>query len=321
MTALPHIDNCARRRERLGVDYKDETHNALLAHDGCFRGLTNALWRCRATVRRQFLSHYFSYPPRWRLWIRHFDKMRALPDFCVIGPTKSGTSDLALTIMSHPNVLCPLVKELPSSHPPAWKLFYPTAKAVRRHAQRYGVALCPLVGPYLHCLDIPVALSALRPDTKIVIVLRNPVDLTFSMWKWTLLHKERQLVDNVPFLASFPAYVDKALDRIHELPGPLAAVLQSGIYAISVAEWLRAFGEQNVRVLDVGEYFKDRNVVFRRIEPFLGLPHAPMPQLLSVVNRNPLELPPDPETCAKLREYFHPYNRRLWEVIGTEYPW
>jgi hypothetical protein len=154
-----------------------------------------------------------------------------------------------------------------------------------------------------------------------VITLRNPVDLTFSMWKWTVLHKERELVDAVPFLASFPAYVDKALDRITQVPGPLAAVLQSGIYAISVAQWLEAFGEQNVRVLDVGEYFKDRNAFLEHLEPFLGLPHATMSQCLPVANRNPLELVPDPQASAKLKEYFEPYNRRLWSLIGTQFPW
>jgi len=273
-------------------------------------------------VRRQFLSHFAAPPPRWRVWVRQIRKDRALPDFCVIGPAKSGTSDLAITIMSHPNVLYPLVKEPPSTDPLAWKQFYPTVKAVQRHARKYGVALCPFVGPFLHCLDIPITLSALRPEIKIAIILRDPVDLMFSIWKWTVLHTEKQLVDRIPFLATFPAYIEQTLERIDDVPGPLAATLHSGIYAPSVARWLRAFEKGNVCVFDVAEYFRDRNVFLRRLEQFVGLPNITLPPLLSIANRNPLEgLSPDPATSAKLRAFFEPYNRRLWNTIGTQFSW
>src|SRR6185312_2488114 len=249
-------------------------------------------------------------------------KDRALPDFCIVGPAKSGTSDLAVTIMAHPNVLSPLVKEVPSTDPLSWRPFYPTRQAVQRHAMRHGVALCPLVGPYLHSLDIPFALSSICPDTKIVITLRNPADLMFSQWKWLVLHKEKHLVHRVPFLESFSAYVNKLLELHSEAPGPFVATLLIGIYASSVAHWIRAFGAQNVRVVDAAAYFESRNIFFNSLEQFLGLPHVSLPERLPVTNCNPLKaMAPDPETLAKLRAFYAPYNQRLWEIIGTTFPW
>jgi hypothetical protein len=273
-------------------------------------------------LQRQFLPHYFYSPPSWRVWLRRFASERALPDFCMIGPPKSGTSDLAVTIMSHPNIITPLLKEFSSSDPQEWRPYYPTLSAVRRHMRRHGVALCPFVAPYLHRIDIPIILAAIRPETKIVITLRNPAELIFSDWKWHLLHRERRLVEKVPFLTTFAAFVDKALELFPELPVPFYPGLHCGIYANSVSQWILAFGKKNVRVCDVADYFRDRNAYLLRLEAFLGLPHVPLPQHLPVANRNPVEVPmADPASIAKLREFFEPYNRRLWNVIGTTYSW
>jgi Sulfotransferase domain len=311
-----------RRRQRLILDYQLQTHAKLEAYSTAPRWTKRTVSHCFASFRRQFLPHYYWSPPGWRIWIRQLTKERALPDFCIIGPMKSGTSDLAVTIMSHPNVLCPLVKEFSSTDPLAWKPFYPTVRAVRRHARRHGVALCPFVGPCLHCLDIPITLSALQPQTKIIINLRNPVDLTFSMWKWTVLHTERRLVERVPYLTTFSAYVDKAIEVFPLAPAPFGSALHHGIYATSVAHWLSYFGHQNVRIFDVAEYFTDRNSYFEHLEGFLGLPHVQLPRRLPVANPNPLEeLGAVPETSAKLRRFFDSYNRSLWDVIGTVYSW
>lgn len=320
--AMSHAESIARRRRRLSLDYQDLTHAWLDARGGGSHGTTRALSRCFSAVRRQFLPHYFLSPPRWRVWIRQLVKERALPDFCVIGPVKSGTSDLAVTLMSHPNVLHSMVKEFHSADPLSWRPFYPTRRAVKRHERRYGVALCPLVAPLLHYVHVPIVLAALCPNAKLVITLRNPVDLVFSEWKWNVLHRQQQLVDTVPFLATFPTYVDKALELFPEAPAPFFPGLHAGIYTTCVAHWLRAFGDQNVRIFDVAEYFEDRGLFVAKLEEFLGLPHYPLPQELPVTNRNPIQtLAPTPEASERLREFFDPYNRSLWNVIGTAYSW
>lgn len=312
----------ATRRHRLSVDYDLLTQERLQAHGGRSHWMSGMPSRCYTTFRRQFLPHYFASPPIWRIWLRQLSKERALPDFCIIGPAKSGTSDLAVTIMSHPHVMHPLVKELSSTDPLAWKPYYPKIKDVAHRRAQNGVALCAYVAPRLHFIDIPVVLSALRPDTKIVINLRNPVDLVFSIWKWTMLHTKRQLVDRVSPLSTFPTFVDNAIELFPEISSPIGAALHYGIYSVSVGHWLQAFGEQNVRVFDIADYFRDRSNYIYRLEQFLGLPHCPLPPRMQVANENPLRnLSPAPEASAKLRDFFEPHNCRLWDVIGTTYPW
>lgn len=311
-----------RKRRCLTIDYQYRLSAAAGRPGKHTHSLGVAIKRCIASTRRQFLPHYFSSPPKWRLLLRSFVGDRAAPDFFVIGPGKSGTSDLAVSLMSHPNVLTPLVKEVDGTDPLAWRPCFPTLKAVRRARSAHGVALCPLVGPYLHSLDLAMNISRLKPDAKVVIHLRNPVDLVFSYWKWVVLHTDRRQVETSPFLATYAAYIDAALEVFPGLQAPLHSALHNGIYWYSVSQWLRYFPPGNVLVLNATEYFLSRSSYLRRIEQFVGLPPASIPQQLPVANQNPLDVPaPDRASIVKLKRFFEPYNSRLWEILGTAFPW
>lgn len=318
----PDSRELAARRRRLSIDYDFFTRDAKGIARIESNPLAHAARTCAHRFRRQFLPHYFQSPPRWRVALRKLLGSRILPDFGVIGTVKSGTSDLAATLLAHPNVLCPLVKEFDSADPLEWRLFYPTIASVSRRARHRGVILSPFVGPYLHCHEVASALCYIKPHTKIVINLRNPADLVFSEWKWMILHTRREFLARSPFLSSFSAFVEKALDAFPGTPGPIGGTLHDGIYWHSVAHWASCFGEENVRIFDISEYFSDRATYLQRVSEFVGLPHAVLPAGLPVANRNPVTVPlPAPETRVKLREFFEPYNSRLWDLLGFRYHW
>jgi hypothetical protein len=285
------------------------------------------LERLRRKLEFQFLRYYAGGVPHWRLALRQYGGRRTLPDFCVIGPIKSGTSDLATSLLLHPNVMAPLTKELPAHalDPESWRLFYPTEAEKRQHAARHGVALSPYLSPYLHFLELAHQVARHLPNAKVVIPLRDPAERFYSHWKWEVFMSGRQRALQLPFLATFPAYVDKALEAFPDCTMYTrvgAQPLQTSIYWQSVREWISAMGEQNVLVLDISEYFRERAGFMRKIHDFVGLPAVTMPALTGVINENPLRLPPaDPHSMAKLREFFRPRNDKLWEVIGKRFDW
>lgn len=318
----PDSTELLARRRRLTIDYDLYTRVAKDMPPIAANSLARATIHCAYTIRRQFLPHYLHAAPRWRVLLRGISKHRVLPDFGVVGAPKSGTTDLAATLMSHPNILGPLVKEFDSANPLDWRKFYPTRAAVQRHMQRNGMCLSPFVGPYLHFLDIANIYSDLMPRAKIIINLRDPPDLVFSHWKWLVLHTKTDVLTKNPFLGNFSAFVETALDIFPGYSSPFWGALHSGIYWHSVTHWLSCFGEENIRVFDISEYFKNRTSYMNRVARFIGLPCVEVPQGVPVANKNPLAIPqPTSETTAKLREFFEPYNRRLWSVLGTRYPW
>lgn len=315
-------DTFERKWRKLTVDYQDRLSLASRYREADGRRCRDALQRYLTFTRRQFLPHYFSSPPKWRLLLRSLVADRAMPDFFVIGPGKSGTSDLAVSLMSHPNVLAPLAKEVDGTDPLAWKPYFPTLKAVHRHEMAHGIALCPLVGPYLHCLDLALNVARLLPKAKVVIHLRNPVELVFSHWKWIVLHTEGRLIESSPFLATFAEYVDAAITAFPGLHTPIHPALHNGIYWYSVSRWLNCFSPRQVIVLNAADYFASRTSYLQRIEQFVGLPSVAIPRQLPIANRNPLLVPaPEEASLARLRKFFEPYNSRLWGVIGTSFAW
>lgn len=283
-----------------------------------------AVRKLAGRIQGQFLPHYFTNPPKWRLAVRKLARRRTLPDFCVIGPGKAGTSDLAVSIMSHPNVLPPFSKEFWSSDPETWRKFYPTERQKKNHAKRHGAAMSPFCVPCLSKLDIPYRLSQIKPDMKVVIVLREPAERLYSHWKWEVLLAGKRYVESLPFLSTFSAYVDMSLSVYGCLPtnNPCSARgLEMSIYWRAVEHWMTCFGKANLLVLDVREYFDDRLPVLHRIQSFVGLPYFDNP-FLEKTNANPLQLPPaDEESMEKLRTFFQPHNERLWQIIGKKFAW
>jgi sulfotransferase family protein len=284
------------------------------------------LGRLTSAVERQFLPHYFSKPPGWRLGLRRrLDGERTLPDFCIVGPIKSGTTDLAVSMMAHPNVIPPVAKEFWSPDPHSWRVFYPTEHEKERHAKRYGVALSPYCVPALHSMEVAYNLSQVKPDCKVVVLLRDPAARTYSQWKWEVFLAGRKRLATHPFLATFESYVSTALELFPASAMPSTCgfpVLQTSIYWQSVAYWIKCFGRANVLVVDADDYFEDCARCLHRIQEFVGLPAVSIPQFADRINENPLTLPkPADEAMASLRKFFAPHNEKLWQVIGETYDW
>jgi len=286
---------------------------------------TSARQRSMRALERLFLPHYFGSPPRWRLLARRIGGQRILPDFCLIGPLKAATSDLAVSLLLHPNVIPPLSKEFWERDPEAWRIYYPTEKEKRRHEARCGPSLAPYLTPSLHLVEVPYHLARIRPHAKVVITLRDPVARLFSHWKWEKFLAGKRVADRLPFLATFAAYVDKSLALFPSLPMFTACELPglaASIYWKAVQGWIECFGPDAVLVLDVGDYFADRNRFMRVIQDFVGLPRVDIPLVARKTNENPLRFPPpDEATVSKLKQFFQPHNQMLWRVIGKEFPW
>lgn len=276
-------------------------------------------------IEYQFLPHYFGYVPAWRTFLRKYQGKRTLPDFCVVGPIKSGSSDLAVNIMMHPNVITPLAKELFSSDLENWRIYYPSEREKQSLIIRNGMALNPFLAPYLHWMELIYNLSIKCPQAKIVLVLRDPIKRFYSQWKWEIFVTGKKRSENLPFLNSFSSYVDTALSAFPNSPMFSACgfdPLQTSIYWKAVEFWVKCFGKNNVLVLDVQDYFNNGDDFLNEVYDFVGLPSFENPKFKDKVNENPIILPPpDEESINKLSLFFDPHNKKLWEILGKEFIW
>src|SRR6185312_13531459 len=166
-------------------------------------------------------------------------------------------------------------------------------------------------------------LSTLSPRRKLIITLRNPVDRFYSHWKWEVFLAGQQTVERLAVLQRFDAFVDAALDIFPSwLVIRTAPPLHTSIYCTWVAQWIENFGRDNVLVLNVDDYFSERDACLRQIQEFVGLPYFSTPPFSQRINENPLKLPgPDAASVLKLKKFYEPYNQKLFEIIGKQFPW
>ncbi len=276
-------------------------------------------------IEYQFFPHYFGDPPKWRMFLRRFAGKRTLPDFFVVGPMKSGSSDLAVSLMLHPAIIPPLAKEFFLPNPTTWKIYYPTKRAKNRIKRIHGNALSPYLAPFLHWMEMTYRVSQVIPDAKIILTLRDPVQRFYSHWKWEYFWAGKHSASTLPFLGSFNAFVDCALEMFPHYPMYTACgfqALQASIYWKAVKFWIDCFGRESVLVLDMGQYFQDRNRLLRKIQEFVEIPFYEIPATDVKTNENPLRLPPpDEESISKLKTFFRPHNEKLWEVIEKDFGW
>jgi len=316
-----------QRRRKLARTYEltatFRQHGLGYKSAGFFRSL---ILKLRGFVEYQFLPHYFGTPPKWRRFIRRFGGKRTLPDFCVVGTFKSGSSDLGVNICLHPSIMIPLAKEFHHPNPETWRIYYPTEAEKKKHADAHGAALSPFLAPFLHGMERTYRLSQAKPETKIILTLRDPVQRVYSHWKWEYFLAGQRTALELPFLRSFPEYVDKALRVFPEnlmYTACASQCLHTSIYANAVQYWIDCFGRDQVLVLNMGEYWRSRSAVLHKIHDFIGVPRYDVPETSVKINENPLtDLPAaDDASIIKLKDFFRPYNEKLWKVIGTDFGW
>ena len=162
-----------------------------------------------------------------------------------------------------------------------------------------------------------------RPDAKIILMLRNPADRAYSHYKWDLLSGGKAL-GRTTYYRTFTACVDFALEFFPGVPFPSPSsfdLLETGIYVKAVGMWMSRFGRENVYILRAEDFFADVSSSVRAIHEFLGIPPR-TPEVHPIVNQNPIKAPPfEKETRQKLLAFYRPWNEKLYDLLGRDMKW
>ena len=190
------------------------------------------------------------------------DPMIGKLDFVIVGPQRTGTSWLDRALRTHPDIALPsLTKE-------TFAFDSEKATDTSKYFQRYFANAEPTqkageVGPtYFHN---PVARARLRaefPRLKIIILLRNPVARTYSLFRHEVA-KGRS-----------PDDLYRAIEQNPE-------IIESGRYAKHVPAWQRDFGEDNVLLLRFEDIESRGEHLITDVQSFFGVIPRPLdPKLL-----------------------------------------
>lgn len=265
-------------------------------------------------------------------------RSRPLPDFLVIGTKRGGTTSVWNWLVRHPHVapMFPSTQQIKSPHyfdinftrGERWyRSHFPTRSALTRAARKTGFRpLCGEASPYymFHPLA-PERVAKTIPDVKLIVTLRNPVDRAYSNY-W------ERLGSHAEDLPTFEEAIDAEEDRLDgEVQKILAdpsyysvhhdshSYLARGRYLEHLEPWLSLFDAGQILILPMEEITKSAAATYVRIQEFLGLPVVEIPELPHH-NKLPVE-PMNPDTRARLVEYYRPHNAALQERLGTIFAW
>jgi len=271
---------------------------------------------------------------RFALYRYPTSPLRPLPDFIIVGAQKCGTSSLYFTLERQPDVLRALQKEVhffdnPKYHKGLnwYRAYFPLApyrSFVARGIE--GGCLTGEASPYyLFHPHVPARIARVLPEVKLIALLRNPVDRAFSHYQ----HNIRQKRETLSFEDALQAeegrlkgVTERMLrdDTWYSKAHQHLSYLAKGVYADQLETWFRHFDREQMLILESGEFFRDTATVFSRVRAFLGLPDRP-PGSFKKYNSGGRYEKMTPAVRERLQEYFEPHNRRLYELLGTDFGW
>lgn len=245
-----------------------------------------------------------------------------VPDFLVIGAMKCGTTSLYRWLGEHRRVRPTNPKEI---H------FFDNEPVYAELGQDWYLAHFPsgdggrnwITGEatpsYLFVPNVPERVAALAPDTKLIVLLRDPVDRARSHWS----HQRSRGRETADVQAAMLRALRTDDRRNDSNPVRIRkdSYLRRGLYADQLERWWKHFDRERTLVMRSDDLFGDPAGALGRVCGFLGIqPYDRLPTFEAYnVGAHGDQLPA--ETRAMLREYYAPHNQRLYELLGADLGW
>ena len=249
-------------------------------------------------------------------------RWRDLPDFLVIGAQKAGTTALYAYLRWHPSIGGPFWKEVSffDRHWARGEAWYRGQFPLRRDGMLVGEASPSYV---FHPLAPQRAYSVV-PDTKLIVLLREPGDRAYSQYQHEVaLGRERLSFEDA--LAAEDERLRGEVERLSADPRAFSrewwdhTYAARGLYAEQLERWLEFFPREQVFVQTTEEFGARPEETYASVLSFLGAPPHSLHRYPRVFDR---DYPPMLEgTRRALTARFAEPNRRLERLLGRPLPW
>ena len=241
--------------------------------------------------------------------------LRQLPDFVIIGTQRGGTTSLYRYLTDHPDVGAALRKEIHFferhyHQGMNWYLaHFPTRDEI------------PVVGEaspnYLLHPDVPERARRDVPHAKFIALLRNPVDRAYSQYQMNV----RRGIESL----TFEDAIDKERERLNRCNDPASptwrqsSYIKRGLYREQLERWMSVFPREQFLIVKSEDFYRSPERVVRQTLTYLGL-RSWSPADFKAYH---LTVYPDmdPATRKHLAEYFAPYNKQLYTLVGRNLGW
>jgi hypothetical protein len=258
-------------------------------------------------------------------------RLRALPDFIIIGTQRGGTSSLFNYLIQSPHILPSFRKEVHYfddgyANGLNWYRAHFPLQAHRRLLERTrGLSLIFEASPYymLHP-HAPARIHRLLPNVKLLVLLRNPVDRAESHYH----HQVRRGRETLSFeeaIAREPERLSGELEKMLADPSYVSpnhrwfSYITRGQYIEQLPAWSALFPREHMRFIRSEDLFDDPAGTVASVLNWLGV-SEPTSGPFKKFNQAPYGRM-TASMRARLEKHFKPYNERLYEYLGRDMGW
>jgi hypothetical protein len=256
-------------------------------------------------------------------------QMGALPDFVLIGAKKCGTTFLYHLLTHHPLVQPAAAKELLffdryfDEGIEWYRRSFPPPRRTGGRSTITGEAT-----PYITNRRAPERMAELIPQARLIVLLRNPVDRAYSDYQMMARKKrdprtfEEAIGAEKTPLHGTGGHTSEHKD--HRSLDDSSKYLSRGVYVDQLLRWSDIFNEEQLLVLRSEDLFERPLGTMKIVLNFLDLPDWD-PEASEIIprkrNEGEYEQGMDPATRLRLKDYFEPHNRRLYDYLGVDLGW
>ncbi|KAM4624275.1 heparan sulfate glucosamine 3-O-sulfotransferase 3A1-like [Polymixia lowei] len=255
---------------------------------------------------------------------------RKLPQALIVGVKKGGTRALLEFLRVHPDI------RAVGAEPHFFDRNYENGLEWYRELMPKtleGQITMEKTPSYFVTREAPARISAMSRDTKLIVVVRDPVTRAISDYTQTLSKK--------PDIPSFESLTFK--NRTTGLIDTSWSAIQIGIYAKHLDNWLQYFPMGQILFVSGERLISDPAGELGRVQDFLGLkriitdkhfyfnqtkgfpclkkaegsskPHC----LGKTKGRTHPNI--DPEVVQRLRDFYRPFNMKFYQMTGRIFGW
>ncbi|HYT37873.1 MAG TPA: sulfotransferase [Acidimicrobiia bacterium] len=262
-------------------------------------------------------------------------RLRPLPEFLIIGAQRTGTTSLYKYLSEHPQFRSATLKtkgvhffDTRYEKGMAWyRAHFPTSAYRAAFRVRHGADLVTgEASPYyLFHPHVPFRLAQHLPDVKLIAMLRDPIERTYSQWQHELSRGFEHLDRFEDALDAEPGRLAGEVEKMNADPDYKSfshqhhSYMARSRYADQIDVYRSLFPASQMHFVRAEDFFADPGVEYAKVLEFLGLPAHSLGDYKK--HNGYKRTPMDPATRRRLEQHFADSNARLEKLLGSHFTW
>lgn len=253
------------------------------------------------------------------------------PDFIIVGAQKCGTTSLYHYLAQHPQVVPSKTKEIHyfdlnyDKGDDWYHDFFPARRTRLLQMMKNKKMITGEASPYY--IFHPLAIKRIydyNRKIKIIVLLRNPVERTWSHFRFAKQCEQEQLCFSEALRCEDGRIVGEEEKMLHNeeyqsLNYQHCSYRKRSEYYDQIKRLLEYFNHNNILILKSEDLFSDPQNIMDEVCGFLRI--QKISGNYQVRNEGKVKEVIDPEIEHELRDHFRPYNEKLYQIIGRNFNW